>query len=551
MLGAHATLCNRSYRAMTSKPIRWSDVDENELRNILSQQAVPPVSVNIDILSKTICDTLYRCGSECRREVPDPVVDPEVSRWERLLQDQDDARVWRAVDWRGEITHERNVATPPSDDEFKNHLEIMLNPQGVNDSDLNEFLNLPTIPILDEPISVLEVQNQVRRLKPEKACGPDGVSPGILKVLPVQWLITITCLFNNVFLSGLYPKAWNVAKMFMVFKRGNRAEATNYRGISVINGIAKLYDMVLCARLYAWFTPYREQAGSQEKRGCLEHIVALRLLTDTAKRTKKKLFVCFIDFSQAYDRVPRDMLFKVLKRLGCGVVMVVALMAMYRVTHSVIGTALVTATVGVRQGSPTSCLLFVIFVNDLIKMIRENCEDDGFLSWLHCLVLMDDTVILATTRTGMTHKLRVMKNYCNLYGMKINKKKTKFFVINGCHTDCQTITIDDVEVNVCPKYVYLGSIFTSTGSVSDDIKSHADSKVCHILKFISFIKKNNDVPFYVKRKVFDAALMSSVLYGCESWLSGDLKPVMKLYHWGLKQLLGVRSTTCNDLCFLE
>ena len=115
----------------------------------------------------------------------------------------------------------------------------------------------------------------------------------------------------------------------------------------------------------------------------------------------------------------------------------------------------------------------------------------------------------------------------------------------------QPIIIDNIEVNICSKHVYLGSISTSGGSVSDNINSHADSKVCHILKFISFIKKNNDIPFYVKRKVFDAALMSSVLYGCESWLSGDLKPVIKLYHWGLKQLLGVRSTTCNDLCYVE
>ena len=129
------------------------------------------------------------------------------------------------------------------------------------------------------------------------------------------------------------------------------------------------------------------------------------------------------------------MLFWVLSRLGCGAVMVAALVAMYSVTQSIIGTALVTATIGVRQGSPTSCLLFIIFVNDLIKMIRENCEDDGFLSWLHCLVLMDDTVLMATTRSGITHKLSILKRFCDIYGMKVNQSKTKFFVINGCHAD--------------------------------------------------------------------------------------------------------------------
>ena len=59
------------------------------------------------------------------------------------------------------------------------------------------------------------------------------------------------------------------------------------------------------------------------------HIVSLRLLCDTARRKKFKLFVTFIDFSQAYDRVPRIVLFKVLLRLGCGGAMLCALAAMY------------------------------------------------------------------------------------------------------------------------------------------------------------------------------------------------------------------------------
>ncbi len=63
--------------------------------------------------------------------------------------------------------------------------------------------------------------------------------------------------------------------------------------------------MILCSRLKIWFKPFREQAGAQEKRGCLVHIVSLRLLCDMAQRKKLKLFVTFIDFSKAYDRVPR------------------------------------------------------------------------------------------------------------------------------------------------------------------------------------------------------------------------------------------------------
>ena len=99
--------------------------------------------------------------------------------------------------------------------------------------------------------------------------------------------------------------------------------------------------------------------------------------------------------------------------------------------------------------------------------------------------------------------------------------------------------------------MYLGSIFTSDGSISSAIASHARCKTVHVLKFVSFLQKNRDVPFYVKKRVFEAAVMSTMLYGCESWLEGNVKPIEKLYNWCVKQLLGVRLSTCSDVCYVE
>ena len=89
-------------------------------------------------------------------------------------------------------------------------------------------------------------------------------------------------------------------------------------------------------------------------------------------------------------------MFEVLKLLGCGAIMLAALMALYTTTTSILGSAIITATIGVRQGSPTSCFLFVLFVDVLIRRIKA-CPDDGWLKWLHSLMLMDDTVIFATS----------------------------------------------------------------------------------------------------------------------------------------------------------
>ena len=131
-------------------------------------------------------------------------------------------------------------------------------------------------------------------------------------------------------------------------------------------------------------------------------------------------------------------------------------------------------------------------------------------------MLMDDTILLSTTRTGIMNKLGILQDFCQEYGMKVNADKTKFFVINGEAGDREPLCVDGLVVEHCNSYVYLGSPFTCDGSVSSAVKEHAKVKICQVLKFVSFIEKNNNVPFIVKRRVFDAALTSSLLYGCES-----------------------------------
>ena len=134
---------------------------------------------------------------------------------------------------------------------------------------------------------------------------------------------------------------------------------------------------------------------------------------------------------------------------------------MHHVTHSVIGASVMAATIGVRQGSPTSCLLFILYINDLIKMIKDNSHNDGFLSWLHLLVLMDDTVLLATTRQlSMIQKISLLKSFCQSYGMKINQSKTKFFVISGNPEDSYPMHVNGLMIEHCINYNYLGSVFT-------------------------------------------------------------------------------------------
>ena len=314
----------------------------------------------------------------------------------------------------------------------------------------------------------------------------------------------------------------------------------------------KLYDAVLSNRLIHWFKPDREQAGAQHGRGCLEHIVTLRLLMDYVLLKRVKLYIIFVDFSKAYDRVPRDRLMRCLKALGCGARMMNAIAAAYSNTKLVLTSAVISATTGVRQGAPTSCFLFTLFVNPLIRSLKATAPD-GFLQWLHTLMLMDDTIILATSRNACEEKFKKLLEYCEDYGMVINDKKTKLMVINGKAEDRRPVASGNIIVEHTQRYVYLGAVFTDDGKLATALQSHCDDKRKHVLKFMSFVQKNAEFPFCVKKKVLDAALLSSVLYSCESWIGSDseLKPVQQSYISAIKALLGVRVTAPNDICLVE
>ena len=315
--------------------------------------------------------------------------------------------------------------------------------------------------------------------------------------------------------------------------------------------VAKLYDTVILNRLKLWCNIDPCQAGAHKHRGCLEQIIALRLLCDYASYKKTKLFVLFIDFSKAYDRVPRGKLIEHLIRLGCGKVMTKAIEAMYSSTKYVFKSAVIESSIGVRQWAPTSCLLFILYIDHMVKMIKHEIGTDSFLGNLHTLLFMDDAVIMSTSREMFERKMRVVMRYCSEYGMSINEKKTKFFVINGNERDKRSLKVDDICVSYSPRYLYLGAWFTDTGQIGDIMKCHEVGSEATVNKFSIFCAANTQMPFLYKKKVFEAAVTAAMLYSCESWLTNRRKGIETQYNKLVKCLLGVRKNTSINLSMIE
>lgn len=148
-----------------------------------------------------------------------------------MLEDNDHANLWQAINWLGELTdaidHDNDK---PSDDAFKTYFEDIFNPPNVESLDENGLHTQVTILVLDEPIIVNEVETHIKRLKSNKAGGPDGLPPALFKWLPDTWIMFFATLLNTLFMTGTYPTAWIDAKMFTIFKRGLNNQCDQHSG---------------------------------------------------------------------------------------------------------------------------------------------------------------------------------------------------------------------------------------------------------------------------------------------------------------------------------
>jgi hypothetical protein len=245
--------------------------------------------------------------------------------------------------------------------------------------------------------------------------------------------------------------------------------------------------------------------------------------------------------------VPRLKLLQHLDKKGCGNRYIKALASCLSNTAGLIGDETFCATSGVRQGASTSCPLFTFFLDATVDAVNQ-CEPDGWLGSTHMLLLMDDTAIVATSRQRMQEKLEILKRTTDQIGMTIHPTKSRFMSVNT--SDCASFVLDDVVISHTNMYVYLGTPI-SPSSIKQQVDDHLKSKIGHVFKFASFLAKNSDAPFTVKKAVWESALKSSIFYSSETWLTEDLRATESIYMTTLKNLLHVRTTTCNDLVLTE
>ena len=183
----------------------------------------------------------------------------------------------------------------------------------VSHSALEAIERLPTMDELDAEPTVVEFGKAIDRLASGKAPGSDGIPPDLIKQCKTTLLLPLHVVLCQCWQEGNVTQDMRDAKIITLYKnKGERSDCNNYRGISLLTVVGKVFARVILIRLQrlAEQVYHESQCGFRAGRSTADMIFSLRQL-------HMPLYVAFIDLTKAFDLIGRDGLFKVLQRIGC------------------------------------------------------------------------------------------------------------------------------------------------------------------------------------------------------------------------------------------
>ena len=381
---------------------------------------------------------------------------------------------------------------------------------------------------LDKEISLKEIITATKSLKNKKASGFDSISNEMIKCSINVLGSSIQMLFNAILKSEHFPAEWSKGIIIPLFKSGDQYDAGNYRGITISNCLGKLLTKILNTRLLNYLIETkvitRTQIGFLPKHRTADHLLVLKTIIDTFKKSRKKLFICFVDFKKAFDTVFRKGLIYKMMKLKISSKFINLLTSMYNNTTACVKnpkglTTTFPINVGTKQGCNLSPTLFNIFLNDLpSEFIKGKCDpikiDDKFIP---CLMYADDLVIFSKSEKGLTECLKNLENYCNKWQLTVNIKKTKIMIINKPKTALYDFKIYKSKIEMTPNYTYLGIIFNQQGTFKQAIELLTQKGLRAYYAIRKDFNFYNNTTAKTQIKLFETMVQPILLYGSEVW----------------------------------
>lgn len=453
--------------------------------------------------------------------------------------------------WKSEF---RNLYNMPDDidsafdSEFYENISAGL--PNLKDFELNN--NLANDYYYNKPFDINDIEKVCRKLKHGKSVGPDMLANEVLKHEGLRNLLLE--FVNMCFVYNVIPSVWRESIISPIPKSSTKDPCVplNYRGISLLSCIYKLYTSLLNLRITNHCEHndllVDEQNGFRAKRSCQDHIYALSTVIRNRRSLNLDTFCAFVDFKKAFDWVPRDLLlFKLANSFGIHGRLFNTLSTIYESSSAKIRlnglmTESFNVTSGVKQGDIISPILFSMYLNDLATGIKNlNCGIDinGFN--LAILLYADDIVLITPDEQSLQAMISFVADWCRKWRMAVNADKTQvvhFRPEKADKTD-YCFLMGECELQVVSSYKYLGVTFDEYLLFDTNASTLADAAIRALGKIRSKLKTLKECGVNSFNTLFKSGVLTIADYGAGIWGTKIYSKTEQVSYRAARYFLGV------------
>ena len=439
---------------------------------------------------------------------------------------------------------------------WREHFTELLNcPSLVDEQAIDQLEQLPIITELDLQPSLDEVQRAIKQTRTGKAPGCDGIPAEIYRHGGIHLAKELSKLFKIIWESELVPQDLKDASIVTIFKRkGDRSECGNHRGISLLSIAGKILARLMLNRLLEHIVDSvlpESQCGFRANRGTIDMIFAGRQIQEKCREQKRDLLIMFIDLTKAFDTVNRQALWRILSKCGCPEKFINIVKQLH---DDMVGSVSVHGettekfgiTTGVKQGcvlAPTLFgLFFAVMIRDVVNEIDEKHQDGILIRFRHDgrifhlsdlkaktktrtefineLLYADDCALLSHTAEGLQRSANIFAAACKRFGLTISIKKTEVMFQPAAAKASRVepeIEVNGCKLNVVNQFTYLGSIMSDDCKIDKEIEARIKKASASYGRLTDRVWENRSVKLKTKIAVYKAVVMSTLLYGCETW----------------------------------
>ena len=373
-----------------------------------------------------------------------------------------------------------------------------------------------------EKVTVDEVKTALKGMKNNRSPGPGGIPIELVKYAPEILLENLANLFTKCMENVKTPMDWKVGYRNSVYKKGSKQDCNNYRGISVLASVGRLYGRIMKKRIENEMEEEEEQSSFRSGRSCIDNIFSLKLLMEKKLAHGREMHMLFVDLKKAYDSIPLNKLWEAMEKgnISGNLINIVKEMYAGYTCCIKIGKEIseeFNVNKGLRQGCCISPTLFKIYIGKALNIWSKKCRSMGVQIGednVHTLLFADDQIVLAEDRDDIEYMTRKLLEEYRRWGLEINLGKTEYMVAGG---EGSNLVIDDDVIKHTKEYKYLGVLITSDNRDDKDIREKTN-KGRIITRQLSSILWNKDIKGKTKKRIFETMVESCTTYGAETWV---------------------------------